>query len=214
MSNSQPQSPSRYSLLKGMDYDEPDEEKASQKPRERKRKSSFRHYLRILLIATSCLALGFTSGALIRYHDSGIRSSASFSSKCTNPPTRREWRSLSGLEKKNYIDAVQCLRRTPSKLGLNQTLYDDFPYVHSRVGSYCTSLLLSPIPTSDQLTISVNFPAHSSAAFLAWHRYFIHTYEQTLQETCGYRGHLTYVIYPSDYTPLYLSAHLSTRSIP
>ncbi|CAF9916149.1 MAG: hypothetical protein ALECFALPRED_010534 [Alectoria fallacina] len=36
------------------------------------------------------------------------------------------------------------------------------------------------------------FEAHESAAFLAWHRYFIHIYERKLKEQCGYTGVLTY----------------------
>ena len=35
--------------------------------------------------------------------------------------------------------------------------------------------------------------AHDTAAFLPWHRYFIHVYEKTLREQCAYSGHLTYV---------------------
>ncbi|KAM0795551.1 hypothetical protein BDR22DRAFT_883005 [Usnea florida] len=83
---------------------------------------------------------------------------------------RREWRDLSDTEKGDYIQAVQCLRSSPSRLGLNQTLYDDFPYVHSRNGE----------------------ASHDTAAFLPWHRYFIHVYEKTLREQCAYSGHLTY----------------------
>ncbi|KAL2217410.1 hypothetical protein M432DRAFT_516476, partial [Thermoascus aurantiacus ATCC 26904] len=89
---------------------------------------------------------------------------------CKTPYTRREWRSLSREEKKEYIEAVQCLRRLPSRLGLNQSLYHDFPYVHSRTGN----------------------DAHGKAAFLAWHRYFLHIYEKALRNQCGYPGHLTY----------------------
>lgn len=35
--------------------------------------------------------------------------------------------------------------------------------------------------------------AHETAAFLPWHRYFIHVYENALREECAYSGHLTYV---------------------
>lgn len=35
--------------------------------------------------------------------------------------------------------------------------------------------------------------AHDTAAFLPWHRYFIHVYEKALREQCAYSGHLTYV---------------------
>jgi tyrosinase len=50
--------------------------------------------------------------------------------KCTNPQKRPEWRELSEAGQQSYIDAVLCLKTKPSRLGLDTTLYDDFPYVH------------------------------------------------------------------------------------
>lgn len=61
---------------------------------------------------------------------------------CSSPTIRREWRSLSWVEKLNYIEAVQCLRGLPSRLGLNHSLYADFPYVHENVGNYCEKISL------------------------------------------------------------------------
>jgi hypothetical protein len=55
---------------------------------------------------------------------------------CTNPPLRREWRQLSSNEKKNYIAAVKCFQTSPSRLNANDTLYDDFPRVHSQIGTF------------------------------------------------------------------------------
>ena len=49
---------------------------------------------------------------------------------------RHEWRNLDREAKRSYIAAVNCLRHRPSRLGLNQSLYDDFPFVHSRIGKY------------------------------------------------------------------------------
>lgn len=63
---------------------------------------------------------------------------------CANPSIRREWRSLGQSDQLQYIAAVQCLRDKPSQLGLNQTLYDDFPWIHSRIGNYCMCLDLLP----------------------------------------------------------------------
>jgi tyrosinase len=34
---------------------------------------------------------------------------------------------------------------------------------------------------------------HGAAPFLAWHRYFLHIYEQALKEECGYQSHMVYV---------------------
>ena len=88
----------------------------------------------VLCAAFLCIVLGFGSGFLAR---SKIDSKALVSTACKNPVIRREWRALSDEEKSDYIAAVQCLRSSPSRLGLNQTLYDDFPYVHSRNGEAC-----------------------------------------------------------------------------
>lgn len=63
---------------------------------------------------------------------------------CAKPSIRREWRTLSESDQLQYIAAVQCLRDRPSQLGLNQTLYDDFPWTHSRIGNYCMYLDLLP----------------------------------------------------------------------
>jgi tyrosinase len=34
--------------------------------------------------------------------------------------------------------------------------------------------------------------SHKSPRFLAWHRHFLHVYEQTLRNKCGYKGRLPY----------------------
>ena len=62
--------------------------------------------------------------------------------QCQKPTMRREWRELSVIQQQNYIAAVQCLRKTPSLLDMNQSVYDDFPYVHAKVGAYCKRSLL------------------------------------------------------------------------
>ena len=33
--------------------------------------------------------------------------------------------------------------------------------------------------------------AHDAASFLAWHRYFLHIYENALRDNCHYSGYLT-----------------------
>ena len=107
---------------------------------------------------------------------------------CHKVQTRREWRSLSHAEKHAYLGAVNCLRTKPSKLGLNQSLYDDFPWVHSRVGNY----------------------SHHAAAFLAWHRYFIHNYEANLRNECGFTGALTFWDWTLDWEDMTRSPVWST----
>jgi tyrosinase len=62
--------------------------------------------------------------------------SMSKSNACKEGAIRKEWRALTTPEKHEYLAAVQCLKTQPSRLGLNHTLYDDFPFVHSHVGEY------------------------------------------------------------------------------
>ncbi len=93
----------------------------------------------VVILSLICLAVGFTSGAHLKSFIA-IDTSLGFTAEsvCNRPRYRREWRSLSHQEKHRYIQAVQCLKQIPSRLGQNQSLYDDFPYVHFRVGGYCT----------------------------------------------------------------------------
>lgn len=93
----------------------------------------------LLFISLICLAVGYTGGTLLNNGTvNGNHYKTSAASACNNSQFRREWRSLSHQEKDSYIQAIKCLKQTPSRLGLNQSLYDDFPYVHFRVGGYCT----------------------------------------------------------------------------
>jgi tyrosinase len=63
---------------------------------------------------------------------------------CKEPAVRKEWRQLSEESRQSYLQAVLCLRSKPSRLGLETSLYEDFPYVHARVDteSNSPSLLL------------------------------------------------------------------------
>ncbi|KAJ5499580.1 Tyrosinase [Penicillium expansum] len=88
---------------------------------------------------------------------------------CREPALRKEWRQLSVQERNGYVKAVQCLATTPSRLGLNTTLYDDFAYVHNKLNSRI----------------------HFVASFLPWHRYYVHVYEEALKQ-CGYEGSMAY----------------------
>ncbi|PYI34945.1 Di-copper centre-containing protein [Aspergillus indologenus CBS 114.80] len=99
---------------------------------------------------------------------------------CQYPSVRREWRSLSTGEQQAYITAVKCLMDRPSKLRTNGTLYDDFPWIHTTSGSF----------------------SHHAAAFLSWHRYFIHVFEQTLKQDCDYEGTLAYWDWSLDWKDL------------
>jgi tyrosinase len=56
---------------------------------------------------------------------------ATSTATCTDPTVRSEWSSVSQDVRDAYIAAVNCLATKPSRIGLNTTLYDDFPWVHN-----------------------------------------------------------------------------------
>ncbi|KAK2025705.1 Di-copper centre-containing protein [Colletotrichum zoysiae] len=111
-------------------------------------------------------SLGYTSGYHWRPDLSRTETPADASGSCENPYFRREWRSLSKQEKKDYLDAFQCFIDSPSVMGLNGSLYNDFSWVHNLVAH----------------------STHTKAPFLTWHRRFIFVYEKYLQKSCGYKG--------------------------
>lgn len=94
---------------------------------------------------------------------------------CTpeNVHVRNEWRALSKDERKEYTDAVLCLRKKPSlykEVTGSKSHYDDFQVVH----------------------INQSFIIHFNAQFMPWHRWFTWTYEQALKRECGYKGFQPY----------------------
>lgn len=91
-----------------------------------------------LLTAVVCFALCFANGRLASLGVRGFHRHVE--ATCRTPATRREWRTLNSVEKKDYVRAVWCLKTVPSKLGANQTLYDDFSWVHTIIGAYCECL--------------------------------------------------------------------------
>ncbi|KAF1816602.1 Di-copper centre-containing protein [Eremomyces bilateralis CBS 781.70] len=85
---------------------------------------------------------------------------------------RMEWDNLSSPAKRHYLDSVLCLFNKPSKSGAPgaRNRYDDFVVTH--------------VLNTQQI--------HFTGNFLSWHRYFIRTFEQALQNECGYTGSLPY----------------------
>ena len=118
---------------------------------------------RVLAIVATLIVLGWVL-AILHYRSSPHRS-------CQRPPIRKEWRTLSKGEQLEYIGAVSCLMRQPSILNSGTSHYDDFVYAHVQAGSY----------------------SHYAAAFLAWHRLFVHNYEHALRRKCAFKGELPYV---------------------
>ena len=141
------------------------------------RRSRTRFLTTILIVVVICSLCGYVLGARFPIR---FQKKTSSSHNCVEPAVRREWRSLSSSEKQDYISAVQCLRSTPSRLNASQSLYDDFPYVHAVVGGF----------------------SHGAAAFLSWHRAFLHIFEQALEEECQYAGNLVYWDWTLDWTNL------------
>ena len=128
----------------------------------------------VLLIGIAFFILGYIVLANSS-HDDEPNSPASEDIKDSDSscPPRQEWRTLTATQQQQYISAVLCLRNSSSILAPESTVktaYDDFPWIHSRVGYF----------------------THNSAPFLPWHRYFLHVYENTLREKCGYEGGLVY----------------------
>ncbi|KXT05546.1 hypothetical protein AC578_3684 [Pseudocercospora eumusae] len=91
---------------------------------------------------------------------------------CSNPVRRRSWTALSNEDKMAYIDAVQCLARTPPQAGIAgaRNLWDEIQFAHIR---------------------NQNF-IHGVAAFLPWHRYYIKAFETLASRHCGYNAGLPY----------------------
>ena len=149
--------------------------------RETCQKQQKRSRYRLVVAAIVSLLLGVFVAAVViaPYHDipaspdvgtdEGRKHQIQHDEHCGH---RREWRTLSPIEQQEYISAVLCLRTQPSVLASesNKTAYDDFPWIHSHVGYF----------------------THHSAPFLPWHRYFLHIYEITLRDKCGYTGGLVY----------------------
>jgi hypothetical protein len=175
-------------------------EKGEKNPR-RPEKSSLSKYTIIASLIAAALvalvavfALGFASG----YRSGGgaleaPASSPQRSSNCTEPLIRKEWRSLSKEEKKSYLDAFQCFIDSPSQLGMNGSLYDDFSWAHNLVAHSSES---SPLfeQVLNRFELRIEYLDHGKAPFLTWHRRFIWVYENTLRKTCGYEGALPYEI--------------------
>jgi hypothetical protein len=102
---------------------------------------SWTHLLMMCLFGALGLIVGFVLGELVQ--DKGfiarLRASSTQFSKCSSPTIRKEWRSLSAIEKEDYLTAVKCLTIKQSKLSKvkGDTLYNDFPYLHTTIGGYC-----------------------------------------------------------------------------
>ncbi|CZR69038.1 related to monophenol monooxygenase (tyrosinase) [Phialocephala subalpina] len=84
--------------------------------------------------------------------------------------TRPSFHTLMPHRRHALTIAINRLMDTPSRLGLNTSLYDDFTYIH----------------------IQLKNSVHHSAISLPWHRLFIHVFENALRTEGHYDGYLPY----------------------
>ncbi|KAJ4128930.1 hypothetical protein NW768_007455 [Fusarium equiseti] len=89
---------------------------------------------------------------------------------CKDPVVRKEWRELTGAEKKEYIRAAVCARNLPKKkyahINAVTSRMDDLVYTH----------------------FTLNTEIHFVANFLPWHRWFVQLHEDLLRDECVYKG--------------------------
>jgi len=118
---------------------------------------------------------------------------------CMNPKIRKEWRSLSVPERKDYIRAVSCLMDSPAKskkyFSVVQNRYDDFVALHAnstggglKMDGFkgLTDMVANPLSMAATMTRGI----HGTGVFLPWHRYALSTYEDALRDECGLKiGH-------------------------
>ncbi|OQO02007.1 hypothetical protein B0A48_12480 [Cryoendolithus antarcticus] len=92
---------------------------------------------------------------------------------------RKEFRNMTLEHRKSFTDAVECLQRLPPQV-MTHEQSAQYPGVHSRYDEY--------VATHINYTMTI----HMTADFLAWHRFYVHSFEQDLKKHCGYTGHMPY----------------------
>lgn len=89
--------------------------------------------LGFVLSATHAITLHTVSGRTRHSVLNSTESSPPNHTSCISPSVRQEWNSVTQDVRDNYIAASLCLVSKPSRIGLNSTLYDDFPWVHNQL---------------------------------------------------------------------------------
>ncbi|PBP27391.1 tyrosinase [Diplocarpon rosae] len=101
------------------------------------------------------------------YLPANITSRTYYNGSCTAErlSIRKEWRSLTPVEKKAFVDAELCAMALPNKTSLpgSTTRFEDFQAAHQRG------------------TMNI-------AQFLPWHRMLLHAHESVLKNECNYTG--------------------------
>lgn len=108
------------------------------------------------------------------------------SGKCKRIEVRKEWRSLSKSKRKAWINAVNCLNRTPrsGKLNppVNTSAHSPFDFIvpPSSEGTYYDELVYTHM--------NLNPLIHFTGLFLPFHRLYVHEWTNALRSQCGYKG--------------------------
>ncbi|KAL8708999.1 MAG: hypothetical protein Q9220_006208 [cf. Caloplaca sp. 1 TL-2023] len=116
-----------------------------------------------------------------------VKTIKSRSSGCTlqRLAYRQEWGTLSPRARRDYIDAVHCLRQKPARSDKTAV-----PGARSRYDDWLATHIIN--------TLKVHF----SGLFFQYHRHATWTYEQALREECGYRGTQPYWDWTLNYNDL------------
>lgn len=100
---------------------------------------------------------------------------------------------LSNNEKLDFINAVKCLHKKPSRTPASvapgaKSRFDDLVYTHIKQANN-----IHVTVSFDEVTEMALLIALLQAQFFTWHRYYIWTFEQMLRNECGYKGYLPYI---------------------
>jgi hypothetical protein len=97
---------------------------------------------------------------------------------------RAEWQKMSRVEKRQFLQAVKCLKRKPSKTRPTGTLFEDFAFVRGQIGvrSKCPNIVVNGKQDANHCV------AIGVASFFPWHRYLLWVFERELKNSCGYPG--------------------------
>ncbi|TBU33894.1 Di-copper centre-containing protein [Dichomitus squalens] len=111
--------------------------------------------------------------------------------ECTNPAVRKEWRTLSTIEKAAWIAAVKCLASLPHDPNLapivNRTISNIPPINNS--SSYWDDLVYIHMDLNTRARFQI---IHSTGFFFPWHRWYVAAVESAMKSKCGYAGTAPY----------------------
>ncbi|KAJ7429737.1 Di-copper centre-containing protein [Mycena galericulata] len=101
---------------------------------------------------------------------------------CTQPGIRKEWRTLTTVERADWIGAVKCLANLPHDPNLTATVNRSISNIGpiNASGSYYDDLVY--------MHMDLNTRIHFTGLFLPWHRWYVAVYESALKTKCGFTG--------------------------